>query len=432
MSWILLLAIQDVTVDGHPAKPLRYSIDPQTDVVVIERIPMVVPAGRALEFTTQDERVLLDGAVAAVRVKWTYEGDTRVVINPLEKMSDDQIRGLRGLWLAHWDEKIEANVKLLDPSRTCVTVTNDCVDDRKALVQLPKTLEHLAIEEWSNPGIQDFATLSSLTSLKSLVIHSLGETVDLELLKPCTKLRSLDLTGNDLVHLADLMELKDLRELRLGWSKGVTSIAFVKELKELRLLDVRRTRVADLSPLDGLEKIEWIDASSTAASRLPAGTLPRLQRLNLMSSKLSDEDVAAFAKLHPKAQILHRWDQVLQDALAGVDRIRVRSGGTCHGDDNEKTLFEEKDAEKIKVVLSRFAVDEKKSNFACGCCGEPTFEFYRGAVLVASVGMHHGRSVRWPGGWPADGLLTDASAEFLCDWLAEHGVEGPRKERKGK
>jgi len=62
------------------------------------------------------------------------------------------------------------------------------------------------------------------------------------------------------------------------------------------------------------------------------------------------------------------------------------------------------------------------------CCGDPSFEFYRGDELVVTIGFHHGQSLRWPGGWPADGMMTPACASFVNDWLADHGVTAPRDE----
>jgi hypothetical protein len=63
------------------------------------------------------------------------------------------------------------------------------------------------------------------------------------------------------------------------------------------------------------------------------------------------------------------------------------------------------------------------------CCGTPSFEFFKGEELVATLGFHHGQSMRWPGVWPADGALTSTSADYLVTWLAEHGIREPLEER---
>ena len=62
------------------------------------------------------------------------------------------------------------------------------------------------------------------------------------------------------------------------------------------------------------------------------------------------------------------------------------------------------------------------------CCGNPTFEFYRGDELVAAIGFHHGQSIRWDNGlWPGDAALTGRSAEYLVEWLDRHGYGEPKQ-----
>ncbi len=117
-------------------------------------------------------------------------------------------------------------------------------------------------------------------------------------------------------------------------------------------------------------------------------------------------------------------ERTLTKALAGVDRIRVRSGGTCHRDvETERTLFEETDPAKIATVIHDIRIDTAKSGFHCMCCGDPSIEFYRGEELVVTLGYHHGRSVRWREGWRGDGLMTTDSAAAMNSWLVAHGVQ---------
>ena len=120
---------------------------------------------------------------------------------------------------------------------------------------------------------------------------------------------------------------------------------------------------------------------------------------------------------------------VLKSAIKDADRIRVRSGGTCHRVvAEEQTLFEVVDAAEIVRIRDLIAIDDEASGFHCQCCGDPTIEFYTGAALVASVGFHHGISLRWPGGWETDSALKPESAEGLCEWLLANGVKEPMSE----
>jgi len=117
----------------------------------------------------------------------------------------------------------------------------------------------------------------------------------------------------------------------------------------------------------------------------------------------------------------------LRRAVAGADRLRVRTGGTCHRDiSSEYTLCELAGAGRV----SDFVKHLKFSGFGggCKCCGEPTFEFYRGKELLAMVSLHHGVRLRWREGWPGDGYLTDRSRDWLVNWLADRGIDEPKEE----
>jgi hypothetical protein len=124
------------------------------------------------------------------------------------------------------------------------------------------------------------------------------------------------------------------------------------------------------------------------------------------------------------------WEEPFRRAVRSCDRVRVRSGGTCHRNPaEEKTLFEVTKPGRIRALVRGIEIDEAQSGFGCMCCGWPTFEFYRGEKLLAMVGFHHGRSLRWEGGaWKGDAALTGESALLLCRFLAEGGVEEPLRE----
>jgi hypothetical protein len=119
-----------------------------------------------------------------------------------------------------------------------------------------------------------------------------------------------------------------------------------------------------------------------------------------------------------------RYTPTLRAQIERADRIRVRSGGTCHRQlQEEQTLFEERDPGRVRQILSHISIDPTESGFHCMCCGNPSLEIYRGDELLATLGYHHGRSLRWVEGWKGDAWLTRASAAYLNAWLAEHGVE---------
>jgi hypothetical protein len=115
-------------------------------------------------------------------------------------------------------------------------------------------------------------------------------------------------------------------------------------------------------------------------------------------------------------------EQSLRPALAGADRLRVRTGGTGQRDAGRvRTLFEETDPARIESVIAAIRVDPSANGPPCPCDGQMSFEFYRDGVLIATLG-YHGRALRWEG-WRGDGALTADAAAALRRWLRSHGVE---------
>jgi hypothetical protein len=114
-----------------------------------------------------------------------------------------------------------------------------------------------------------------------------------------------------------------------------------------------------------------------------------------------------------------RWETPLKKTLIEADRIRIRTGGTCHRQVAlERTLLEVTDARKVREVIRMIRIDEMHSGPQCECCGSPSIEFYHGQKLILTLGCHHGRSLRWSGGWPGDARLTSESIAQLSACLA--------------
>jgi hypothetical protein len=87
------------------------------------------------------------------------------------------------------------------------------------------------------------------------------------------------------------------------------------------------------------------------------------------------------------------------------------------------------DPEEIRKFIAALKISQIFSGGACKCCGYPTLEFYLEKKLLASLGVHHGETLRWPGGpWKGDAELTQAGSDFLTKWLADHGVPEPLAE----
>ncbi|MHC4200124.1 MAG: leucine-rich repeat domain-containing protein, partial [Planctomycetota bacterium] len=509
------------TLDGKPFKPHVLSMngtpdDPRPgDLISVDGIWMTLGPKGTYDFRSSRESnglvTLVDGdatRVVGAEVTWVEEDDKKTLTNPLKDLSDEEIRGLRGVRLAFWSDGILGRLGQIDAARCCVTVRYytfywpEDLQAKKTLPVLPRGLRYLFVcdnEDWYKTP----TALASLGSLDALRVFTLQSNTypgkfDVALIKKNGALRYLCLEGKNLANGAELAGFPELRFLYLHGADGLEDFSFLRQMKELRrldlgltdiadsaalaectrlrylnlencdelheinglkgmadleTLDIEYTAVSDLSPLSGLAALTRVDAHGTAVTRLPDGPLPSLQKLDILSGRVfrniatdgmgyrsgrvhvsagvSEDAIAAFRNENPGCRVLHTWTAVLHEKLAGTTRVRVRSGGACaHTSDEEiadrKTLVEVAEPAVIAEIIGHLRINEEESDFGCGCCGYPTFEFCKGDTLLASLSLHHGRSVRWrKGRWPGDGMLLAEDASFLVKWLADRGVTLP-------
>ena len=116
--------------------------------------------------------------------------------------------------------------------------------------------------------------------------------------------------------------------------------------------------------------------------------------------------------------------QSLDTLFEGVTRMRLLNGGAANGKAlGTELLLELSDAPAIAALHRHLSIiEDENSFFHCMCMGEQALELYRGLELIATIGLHHGRSIRWDG-WELDAELVDGHG--LLVWLAEQGVASP-------
>lgn len=339
---------------------------------------------------------------------------------------------LMSVVLDDWDTAMAPALARVSGDETCVTVSIGAgfskFDFEKA--GLPTNLVALSVTSNHWPIKLSLRGLKAMFRLRFLALGlMILESVDTVTLSEMGSLRALELRGTEAVELEKLAKLRDLVYLDLSWARTMKSVEFAAALPELRYLDVSSTAVGDLSPLRDNPKLSHLVANDTVVTRLPNGGFSKLKSVSVMGCRLDEPSVASFEKAHPSTEIKWYYGVKLKKALIGITKIRIRTGGTCGTDDgSEKTIAELQTQEQITEFISKIAINEIAVGFHCHCCGEPTFEFYRGNLLAVSLGFHHGRSLRWNEGWPGDADLTEESASYLVYRLAELGSTDALKE----
>lgn len=444
----MLLALQDprpfrMTVDGREWEPRWISLrsedrGPSEGDLLDGPENLWIPLGPERELRLRgggegDGRIFVEreGKTSPIgaHVGWSWGPDRKILFhNPLEKMSGEELRGIRAVALNFWSDDVIRSLRRLDGSRLGVSLRLMAPMQAHAdFPALPEGLRYLRVWD-GNQHLQAFDAIAFLKDLRVLDLD-VSSPFDVRLLGDLRRLEWLRLSGSELQNLDAIGRLSGLRFLTLSWRKSLSDLSFAKDLHALEVLDIERTAVADLRPLGGLKKLRVVRADGSAVKILPEGELPALRELRVMSTAVGDAEAAAFAKANPRCRVALRWNEALLSALQGVTRLRVREGGLCHRQGGEKVMFETKDAGLIGAFSALLEIDEGRSDFHCMCCGEPTLEFYEGDVLKVEIGFHHGQSIRWRG-WPGDGALTPEAADGLIRLLAANNVPGPLRARE--
>jgi hypothetical protein len=399
--------------------------------------------GRLFRVQPDGKRTLL--ACSVKKQEENNEGGERLraskgVLNELAGLTAEERSGVRGVTISVWTPELYEQLRSLNLERVCVSLEREALGtyDAPAIPSLPEEIRYLMMDSGGSWDCNDFSPLKKLKKLRFLDLDRISPPAfDFEVLEGMP-LEYLKLPSHTKVsHLEALSGLSSLKTLvvnhcgYLGDGKWIARLTGLRQLYAQFLNFGGDQAVAlDLKPLAALRQLVGLHLAQTRVSSLPEEALPSLKQAHLLLTEAPDGVVDAFVKANPQATIRRSMNKALADELGTADRLRARTGGVCHRrESEEKTIHETREAAVIAEVAAHFQVAESSSGGHCMCCGNPTFEFYRGEVLVASLGFHHGRSIRWSDGvWPGDGMLLQSSALYLIDWLAKHGYDGPKNE----
>jgi tetratricopeptide (TPR) repeat protein len=117
----------------------------------------------------------------------------------------------------------------------------------------------------------------------------------------------------------------------------------------------------------------------------------------------------------------------LDALLPKVTRVCVLEGAMLQGRAmGGPVVFETRDARAIQELAGCLQIVEDPSTFGhCSCLGGPTLELYAGPEHVATIGLQHGRAIRWKQ-WYHDAQLQ--AGDRLTRWLHDQGVDPTRLE----
>jgi tetratricopeptide (TPR) repeat protein len=117
----------------------------------------------------------------------------------------------------------------------------------------------------------------------------------------------------------------------------------------------------------------------------------------------------------------------LDALLPKVTRVCVLEGAMLQGRAmGGPVLLDTRDARAIQDLAGCLRIVEDPRTFGhCSCLGGPTMELYAGLEHLATIGVQHGRAIRWKQ-WYHDAQLE--AGDQLTRWLHDQGVDPTRLE----
>jgi hypothetical protein len=411
------------------------------DVLEVGGVLLTRGSVPAPEFRVTPEAVYETGADGAERLVALRAAATPERVGEL---ATDDLRALRGVeWATsatRWGARVAG---ALDPERCVVTVLRSfdehvgaLRDDLRFLSLGGPTSGPPHRTRAADPGPRGRTDLTRFRRLRFLRLAPPDGGIfadvptDASPLAALVQLDCLVARERTWEDVAPLGRIVSLRALDLSGGRGFEQLEFVVSLSLLRSIAVDRTWVTDAAPLAKLPSVQRLSAHGSALEALPE-SIPALRSLDVGFARMSDARLDAFRRAHPRCAVTADSSRArLLATLAGVDAVRVRTGGLCHRDvAAERVLWSSADPDGLREVLDLLAIDDPPSPWRCMCCGGPTIEFLRGDAVLQAVTVHHGTRLRGADElWPTDVDLTDEAATRLCGWLAERGATEPGRQ----
>jgi hypothetical protein len=120
--------------------------------------------------------------------------------------------------------------------------------------------------------------------------------------------------------------------------------------------------------------------------------------------------------------------EVFLKRIADADKIIVRKGGMdcCSPVESQSVLFTITNTAEIASVRSHINFVPNEGAM-CLCCGYPGIDWYKGTNRLSMTSLRHAKRLGWKGS-DVPAALTPESAQWLVQWLLEHGVKEPAEE----
>jgi hypothetical protein len=241
---------------------------------------------------------------ARVSLVYAGPGEWRT-INPLAAMSDEELHGLRGVFIEDWLPELAEPLAKLDLERCAIAIERPMNPgaDGLATLRLPRATHYLECRQRSwvpgeRPWLAFVGELRELRRFKA----DLAAAFDCALLADAADLEGLDLSDQVLDNPEAIGALRNLRSLDLSDAKGVGELSFLRGLDQLRSLDARGLAPVDWAPVAGLPGLETLTVDGAAAGELLDAPPLGLRRL-FLAGEMEEDELAEWRTRLPACEV---------------------------------------------------------------------------------------------------------------------------------
>ena len=144
--------------------------------------------------------------------------------------------------------------------------------------------------------------LKKIWDLQELYCQN-NQLTDLSPLAKLTQLQKLYCQNNQITDLSPLAKLTQLQTLWCD-NNQITDLLPLANLTQLQTLNCSFNQITDLLPLAKLTQLQELYCSKNRITNLlPLANLTELQKLNCEDNEISERQIRAFKKLHPKCEV---------------------------------------------------------------------------------------------------------------------------------
>jgi hypothetical protein len=344
-------------------------------------------------------------------------------INPLAKLTDKEIAGLRTINVLKWNGNHPEKFKYINPESTKVSIAGESQKD--ILQYLPEDIRYLSVTNCFNPD--NIKSLKRFSKLKCLNIGSIEPEFDLSLIIQNKGLEHLHfgLDYNDIENLDKIGGFSKLKVLSMPEFEELEDISFVKNLKQLEYLDISESKVSDLSCLNALKHLEYIKATASPIEKLPE-KMPALKIFKAMGNKLSPEQIAEFKHNNPGCIFVYNWNDSIHDLLAPTTKIELDD---CFESD-AKPFLSVTNPEDVAEFIENLEFDPQERDVSTLCMADACIRFYHNDDLLETFEIVCDDHFRWKDASPQEICLTLKSGDFFAAWIDRHGESGESGKRE--